>query len=272
MKTSLIALAGMLLVTSCSKYQINLVSSSNISKDQETGQFKMENDSVKITYSFLGSNTAMQLSVFNKLNEPLYIDWGRSSLIVDSKAYSYADNSVQLSGDISNTTIGNKNFSITQGDINATATLPKDVSFIPPHTAISNNLTGVANYSSNTINDSLFVKTKLAVTGNDGQDIVAKSADFTYQNSPVRFENYLTLYTLNGNTPKLTALQHDFYVSRIIKTLVNPHDLQFLQQGRSDYYYTSQATTYGKIATGTVVAASLADVAAIDASQQQKAQ
>src|ERR1700761_1165781 len=164
MKTSLIALAGMLLVTSCSKYQINLVSSSNISKDQETGQFKMENDSVKITYSFLGSNTAMQLDVFNKLNEPLYIDWGRSSLIVDNKAYNYADNSVQLSADISKTTIGNKNFSITQGDINATATLPKNVSFIPPHSAISHNLTGVANYSSNAINDSVFIKTKLAAT------------------------------------------------------------------------------------------------------------
>src|ERR1700743_2528879 len=178
--------------------------------------------------------------------------------MVENKAYNYADNSVQLSADISKTTIGNKNFSITQGDINATATLPKNVSFIPPHSAISHNLTGVANYSSNAINDSVFIKTKLAATGNDGQDIVVKAADFTYQNSPVRFENYLTLYTLNGNTPKLTALQHNFYVSRIIKTYVNPQDLQFLQQGRSDYYYTNQTTTYGKIAAGTIVAAAMA--------------
>ena len=43
-------LPGILLVslTSCSKYYINTVSSMNMAKDNKTGEFQLENDSMKI--------------------------------------------------------------------------------------------------------------------------------------------------------------------------------------------------------------------------------
>lgn len=63
------------LLTSCSKYQINMLSSTNAVKDEQTGVFNVENDSVKISYSFYGKNAPVSIQVFNKSDKPLYIDW-----------------------------------------------------------------------------------------------------------------------------------------------------------------------------------------------------
>jgi hypothetical protein len=272
MKTFLVALVCALSITSCNKYQINLLSSSNIAKDQLTGRFKMENDSVKITYSFLGSNTVMQVDILNKLNQPLYVDWKRSSLIVNGKSYTYADNMIHFNGNVSSTTISSKNLAISDGSIDVAATLPKNISFIPPHTQISSGLANVANYSFDDINDIKFAKIQLPLDGDSGQFIIAKAANFNINSSPIKFANYLTLYTLSNSIPQFINIQHDFYVSRIIKSLVNPESLQFAHDVRSDFYYTSQKTTYGKIATGTIVGASVVGAAAVDASQNKKDQ
>ncbi|HEX8607086.1 MAG TPA: hypothetical protein VF679_00445, partial [Pedobacter sp.] len=54
-------------ITSCSKYYISTLSSTNALKDERTGQFNIENDSVQVTYSFAGQNAPVKITVKNKL-------------------------------------------------------------------------------------------------------------------------------------------------------------------------------------------------------------
>ena len=50
--------------------------SSTIPKTNE--KYYFENDTIKVTYYFWGSRGIMQISIFNKLDAPIYIDWRKS--------------------------------------------------------------------------------------------------------------------------------------------------------------------------------------------------
>jgi hypothetical protein len=67
--------------SSCSIYQYNTLSS-------DIGEpFIFENDTVRVRYSFGDGN--VNLEIFNKAARPLYVDWSRSSLIIDGDPAPY---------------------------------------------------------------------------------------------------------------------------------------------------------------------------------------
>lgn len=264
MKNILILSALVLALTSCSKYQINVLSSSNIKKDPENGKFVTENDSVKITYSFFGRNAPINLEVYNKLNEPLYIDWQRSAFITDGKAVSYASDQLHITGEVSGSSIGNKNYSYSSGNIDAVATLPKTVVFVPPHTGVSRTLLEVTSQFITYIPDNKFAKKELPSLSISGSSLV-NIAEFNTEQSPLNFRSYLSLYVLNNNGPKYTAYEHDFFVSKLINTGEEPANFEFSQTRRGDYFYTSKVTTGSKVGTGAGLAALLVGAAIIDA-------
>lgn len=65
---------------SCVRYQYMSISS-NIPKDEKRA-FYHENDTCKISYSFNGENCPILINVYNKLREPLYVDWQKSTLTI----------------------------------------------------------------------------------------------------------------------------------------------------------------------------------------------
>jgi hypothetical protein len=254
-----------LLLASCSKYQVGVLSSSNIKKDQETGKFIAENDSVKITYSFWGRNAPINLNVYNKLNVPMYVDWQRSSFIVDDRAVSYADNRVVINSDISTTTVGGRSASYSSGTIDAVASLPRNVVFVPPHAQVSKQLLEVSGQFFD-LPDSVFTKKEITTSAAEGNTTV-KIGEFTKANSPLSFRSYLTLYTLENNVPQFTAYEHDFFVSKIIKLSGEPAYYD-MYQSRGDYYYTQKSTTGGKIGTGIGLAGLVIGAAALSNATQ----
>ena len=46
-------------------------------------EFIKDNDTVSIKYTFKGVNLPMTLTIYNKLNQPLYIDWDRSVVVIN---------------------------------------------------------------------------------------------------------------------------------------------------------------------------------------------
>jgi hypothetical protein len=266
MKNLFILSALLLILTSCSKYQINVISSNNITKDPETGKFTDENDSVKITYSFFGRNAPINLDVYNKLNEPLYIDWQRSAFITNDKAVSYDNDNVRITGGVSGTSVGDKNISFSSGNIDATAALPKNVVFIPPHTHVSNTLLEATNQFINAEFYGVTKKSEIPSANFFGTSPV-KIGEFTSETSPLNFNSYLTLYTLNGNIPQYTAYKHGFFISKVISTNDGPENFDFYQHQRGDFFYTTKTTTYGKVAPGVGLTALLIGAAAINANQ-----
>jgi hypothetical protein len=59
----------------------------------ETREFIQENDTFRLAYSFSGQNCPLDIWIYNKQNIPLYIDWQKSSAIVNGNRISLWDNS-----------------------------------------------------------------------------------------------------------------------------------------------------------------------------------
>jgi hypothetical protein len=53
-------------------------------------KFFYENDTIKVTYYFWGNRGIMQISIFNKKDFPIYIDWNKSIMQVNTDKLIYA--------------------------------------------------------------------------------------------------------------------------------------------------------------------------------------
>jgi hypothetical protein len=242
-------------ITSCSRYQVNLISSTNANKNQQTGDFEFENDSVKISYSFFGENAPVNVSVYNKLNNPLYI--------------SYAANDIAITGNVNAQTdhyrVANPAFgtsSYTSGNINAVANLPQHSTFLPPHSQGSNASVHLTN-GFLVVPDSAFSNDKMPHRYPDPDVQKVKTAVFEKVNSPLVFKSYLTLYLVNGNEVKPVTYQQDFYVSKSFTTTTEPNTFQGFEQKRGDYFISSKPTGYAGVAAGVGVAAVVVGGAAL---------
>jgi hypothetical protein len=258
-------------LVSCSKYQINMLSSTNAVKDEQTGVFKVENDSVKIFYSFYGKNAPVSIQVFNKSNKPLYIDWQSSAVVIGDKTISYANNNVPIQGDMSSSTdtynTGNRRsnsafpqqYSYSSGNINAVAKLPSNVTFIPPH-AQSNNVPLNITDGFLSIPDSVLHKEQI-IEQHTNMPVNVKAVSFTKENSPLVFKSFLTVYTMQNNQPKPTLYEHEFFVSKLINSNNDPVYLRDYQAQRGDYFISTKKTGYAKVMTGIGVAAAVGGIA-----------
>ncbi|HEY4785944.1 MAG TPA: hypothetical protein VIH57_07835 [Bacteroidales bacterium] len=70
-----------LFVTGCSKYQY--ISIDSYLNKNENSEFVDETDTVKMKYNFTGRDFPITITVFNKLQQPLYFDWKNSSVIMN---------------------------------------------------------------------------------------------------------------------------------------------------------------------------------------------
>ncbi|MVN90707.1 hypothetical protein [Mucilaginibacter aquatilis] len=264
-------LAVCVIFSSCSRYQINLISSTNTTKEEDTGIFNFENDSVKISYSFYGPNAPVSIKVYNKLDKPIYVDWQRSALIIGDKAISYTPGKIDISGTIDartdNYNYGNRglifsNPSYTTGQINAVANLPKDLSFLPPHTQ-STNTSLVLTKAFLDIPQEQFTQEVLDYKDNYlYKQISIKAATFDKANTPLLFKSYLTLYMVNGTEAHPVAYSQEFFVSKTYTTIDNPKNLLLFKNERGDYFFNKKATKYqgvvGGITVGAIAVAGLA--------------
>lgn len=257
-----------LIIISCSRYQLNVVSSNNTIRNQQTGDLEFENDSVKIAYSFYGPDAPVTVNVLNKLDKPLYIDWQKSAMVIDGKAVSYVADKIAINGSVDAQTDTYKynnnpafsNPSYTTGTINAVAGLPKTSTFLPPHSHASNTSVMLTGGFLN-IPDSAFHKITMIRKFQDTVELVkVKAANFTDETSPLKFRSYITMYIVNGNDAKPVSYQQDFYISRSLTSTQNPKDLTEFNQKSGNFFINSKATGYGKtMATiGVVTAAGAA--------------
>ena len=214
-----------------------------MNKDEKTGRFTQENDSVRVTYSFYGSHAPVAIEIFNKLDKPLYIDWKRSALIIGDNAVPYSGNDVAIKGSINAATFRSGSVGVTSGSIDAVASLPNNITFIPPHTKVNNTPINLPNNVFNNFQE-VNLKTEqvpdlLAV---DGRMINIKTASFTRENSPLKFKSYLTIYMGEGNATHTIILQHDFYVAKYARTSLEPNFIPEFQGPRGDCFYISKAS------------------------------
>lgn len=209
MRTVLLLIPVILL--SCSKYQYLKVSSGNASLNDKN-EFVAENDTVRITYNFYGNNMPVNISVFNKSNDGLMIDWSRSSVIIGENAITFSEPSLEIQGEL-NRPVGSSHTAV----LNAKATGKEDIVFIPPQSAV--NRSGVHLVKGRFIKLENGIRTDHAAGLYDTETQLAR---FSTDNSPIRFRIYLTLAPGDSPGQKSMVVERSFYMSEMVESPKRP--------------------------------------------------
>jgi len=272
MNKLLFSLALCIIFSSCSTYYVSKLNSLDLSKDEETGTFTFENDSIQISYNFFGENAPITINVFNKLNEPLYIDWQRSALIVGDQATSYLGDNLEINGNSTSSGASYPTFydwrgSTSSGSFSGTAKIPRGLTFIPPKAKVTKTQLKLANLFYENIADSSYQAVELATF--DGSTQRIKIRNYTANNTPLSFRSYLTFYLLNQDTQeaKDIVFEQHFYVNQVSKLTIDPSNMLIYKNKRGDVFFNKQ--TKGKNAA--IIAAVVAVGAAAYAADEKNA-
>lgn len=246
MKNTIVIIAAIVLLSSCKAYQLSTIASTGLRIDS-SGVFKVENDSLALSYNFIGENEPLNIEIFNKLNEPMYVNWAKSALIAADKAYTYANDIISIEGSTSSSSFqyGRGGSTFSDGSISASAKLNQHESFIPPHSKITRTIYVLKNLEITTLPKSDFRKTFLNYDDGSGQ-APAKRAEYDALNTPLNFKSYLTLYTVDENKTKTFTMEQKFYVSGMIKTNASPENLYEFKHNRGDVIINSRPTGFAK--------------------------
>jgi hypothetical protein len=243
MRASLLFALLAIFISSCSRYQYVTINGSDLKRNDKQ-EFVEENDSVRIQYNFNGPDAPINLSIENKTDAPIHIDWSRSALIVNDKAISYMSNIVPIEGAFSGSSVGvnHGEYSASSGSIYAKATLPDNLGFIPPRSYINKNPMSVTNQFV-VAPDSVYHNEKITLYG--GSLTKVSHASFTEQSSPLRFKSYLTLIFGDQNN-RPVAYQGSFYISEIYNSGTDPETFLSGHGERGDQFYVRESTGFGR--------------------------
>jgi hypothetical protein len=155
----------------------------------------LDNDTLTLTYNFSSSRGLMHITLVNKLNRPLYVDWKRSSFII-------GQNKLDYWYDVANVTLSGSGFSsglyrrYTVGSLSGTITKADPVGFIPPNTKIEKNDFVVFPEGTLLLEGQPEVSHKHPqALPNAKKLVVVRTFNYSEEQSPLTFRNYLTLST-----------------------------------------------------------------------------
>ena len=218
--------------TSCLKYQYATISSSF--KKENSTEFLIENDTLRLTYDFSGEDGPVKILVYNKLSTPIYINWSKSALIMGDRRISYWSKNLIINATVNNLESGVARYIIaSNGTVNGTITYDENLSFIPPKSSVTENQVTLRNQFFKIPSSS---KPSRKVVNN----VSLKTSHYTRENSPLIFRSFLTL-SVTENFESPIYFDDTFWVSEIIQTIASPE--QHIR--RNDQFYISKATGAG---------------------------
>jgi len=247
MKLTLLAVITFLF-TSCAEHQYLTLSGTNINKD-DNHEFVTENDTLKLVYHFKPDQGRISISVFNRTDEPMIIDWWKSAIVVDEKTYSFYNPNAPLNGQIDADTSGVRKAlstlrSVYVADVNGTVHLNETSQFIPSHAQIRKELFVLKLDTLKNLpekmakRDAIRVSNSLPVSYR--QKIPFRKMSFEKENSPLNFRSYLTFRIGKGGAEKEFSMEHQFYVSEVWKIAASLKEIPESVTSRGDMIYLSQ--------------------------------
>ncbi len=195
--------------------------------------FVFENSEVKINYNFWSNGGSISFFIFNKLDEPIYIDWNKSHLVYNGSSYEYWFDSEETKSFYSSATQTNSytfgqaivDIITNESTINGTADSysrtstsrnkigvasstkfkPKQIIHIPPKSGIQVSKFSISKspYYDCDFNLKLIISRKEINT-----------ASYSKDDSPLKFRNYLT-YSLKESFETSKVVNNEFYISKI---------------------------------------------------------
>lgn len=237
MRTPLFWVGFAVLLSSCTEYQYLTLSGTNIAQNDKH-EFVSENDTMRIVYRFAHPGGKIMISLDNKTNQPLVIDWWKSAIISGNRSYSYYNPNAPFSGQAVQDTLLRQSRSTGAGgaylaDVRGTVFLSEPSQFLPPNTGLRRELITLPV-------DSLPVRPGTTFRTDTIHSLnyllVRKRIGFSKEDSPLQLRSYLTFRIGRGGAEKEFTVEHRFYVSEIWKTQAIPDELPAKDRSRGDLF------------------------------------
>lgn len=217
----------LLAVSSCSTtYQYVTLNSPEVPKNDKK-EFSFENDSMRLTYNFHGEGGPVAMTVFNKMDKPLFVNWKRSFLIQDGQAVCLFNNRVEVNGVIEAYSFRSivPGTRVSSGNLYATFDLPEGMDMIPPASYITKSLQALVRRTP-VYNTRFMEKTQdEKITDFSGVSYKYKRYSFDQSASPLQFKSYLTFVV--GSNPQEFAVSHSFYAQEVMLSAEMPEFFGF---------------------------------------------
>lgn len=259
-------LAVLLSLNSCTVYYYSVLDSGNAGLIKNVdNDFVDEDDSVLVAYCFYGENAPVRITVLNKTDEPLYVDWGSSALIIDDVAVSYE---VKNSTYVVTSNYGTSVHVTSNERPSNYGDVPGSAQFVPPHSKIEFASLRLGNFTFENIPKKQFRKQPFYTK--DGVERKVYVKKYNEVVSPVRFRSYLTLLRKDKENNKIIPFvrEHDFYVSEVIRAGdISPKHFLAGAYEQGDFFYVTREQGTGFAVAGivalSIAGAVIADEAAI---------
>lgn len=228
-----------LATSSCGKWaQVAYTGTSSKEVKDKDNFFIFENDTIQIVYNFWAEKGVMSYLVYNKLSVPIYVDWRKSSFIVNGEKSDYwtdeettkvsiygVSNAYGYSGSFWSTI-----FAQTSTQISTTKTKKERITFIPPHSYINIRTYRIVNASHFNIESP--EKRNLSITGDSSQSFPTYFASAERSNSKIVFRNFIT-YSTKESFDSESYLDNEFYVRKVVA--VKESNFQGYNQEKQSY-------------------------------------
>lgn len=216
-KSVQVCLLLFLTLTGCSKYQY-VTLNSDLPKNPK-GEVVYETDSLVLRYKVFGQEGPARFFVYNKLQDPLYINWKESGIIIVNNAG--GKDSVRLKKEWQEDPIKKEENSV--------------LSVIQPGGFI-------ASYPIHLRKRFIQLSYGKFETKSIGENSI-RSQHYQQDNSPLRFRSFLTLSS-DKNFSKNILVSNDFWVSEVSETVVDPLEYE-LYNDRRDKFHISKSNGLG---------------------------
>ena len=218
-----------LFCTACSTYQYAVIDS-DVKKT--AGRIVFDNDTLQIHYKFDGNNGPASVGIINKLDVPLYVDWQRSSLIVEGRSLSRVPELARFHA--ASTTNNFVAWNYTTSDITGTIDQPKPFGFVPPGSYIQSQ--------------PVYLHDQFSIPSGEMNARVTRGSTQKYKSfdkddSPLLFRSYITVSTAADFTTPM-VFDHEFWVSEVLQSAVGPSNMK-VYPNRQDVYHVTKSNEGG---------------------------
>jgi hypothetical protein len=243
------------LLGACTQYQYVTLNSTIYKVDNQS--FVWENDSVKVQYIFSGADCPITIQVYNKLAQPIYVDWKKSAVIYsDGSRFSLWNDETQINVVTTGGAVHFRNYTFSGSETGGVMNKQEQVSFIPPDSYVSVTPMAIRSTFIGPLPQNL--KQRVPFGSSEGSKV--DKYNFVPEDSPFTFRCFLTLSASEGFEHPI-YIDQPFWVSDIVQTTISPSAVF----QANNLFYVGRTTAVGHIMGGVGTVAVIAGAAYLDA-------
>lgn len=228
------------ILSSCSStYLYSTLDSANDGAKKTTqGDFFYENDSLWISYSIKGVGSPLLITIYNKLDKPIIIDWEKSFIVYNGIKHTYRRGIIVYTGD----STGKSFINPTQIDQSTAIRLlntPPNLSFIPQYKMVTHR-TFDLRVDLEEFRTRKMTSINVKRENHKGEKIDALLFDFSA--SPLQISSYINVSYDSIDSETTYAM--DFYMANVLRTHRKPKKMPFDVVNRGDMIIYQRKPTY----------------------------